>query len=290
MKIDVEALRVAQGEKLSLASRPTLVDPLCPSKADYFDWLAKHAAELNALHERLYAFGRHALLIILQGMDTAGKDGAIAHVMTGVNRQGCRVTSFKTPTALELRHDFLWRAVCQLPERGAIGVFNRSYYEAVLIERVHPELLNAERVVASSRELDTLFAERYHSIRALERHLTANGTRIVKIFLHISKDEQRRRLLQRLDTPEKTWKASRADVEERKFWKDYQRAYEQALKDTSVAAAPWHVVPADDKPNARLFVSQIVIDALEDLPLDPPPLDTARERELKGIRAGLEKS
>jgi polyphosphate kinase 2 (PPK2 family) len=184
----------------------------------------------------------------------------------------------------------LWRAVRALPEHGAIGVFNRSYYEDVLIVRVHPELLKGEGNIASSDDLDALFDERYHSIRALERHLTANGTRIVKIFLHISKDEQRRRLLERLDTPSKTWKASRSDVEERKFWKDYQRAYEHALRETSVADAPWHIVPADDKPNARLFVSQIVIEALEDLPLEPPPLDAARERELKTIRAELEDS
>jgi PPK2 family polyphosphate:nucleotide phosphotransferase len=210
--------------------------------------------------------------------------------MTGVNPQGCRVVSFKTPTHLESRHDFLWREVAELPERGAIGVFNRSYYEAVLITRVHPELLAAEGLETSSGKLDALFEERYHSIRALERHLTANGTRIVKIFLHISKDEQRRRLLQRLDSAEKAWKASRSDVEERKFWKDYQRAYEIALSETSRAASPWHVVPADDKPNARLFVSRIIIDALEALPLDMPPPDDARKRELGEIRAALEGS
>jgi PPK2 family polyphosphate:nucleotide phosphotransferase len=290
MKFDADAFRVQEDEKVSLAKRPTRVDPVCASKAEYADELSRHAAKLNALQGRLYASGKNALLVILQGMDTSGKDGAIKHVMTGVNPQGCRVVSFKTPTHLESRHDFLWREVAELPERGAIGVFNRSYYEAVLITRVHPELLAAEGLETSSGKLDALFEERYHSIRALERHLTANGTRIVKIFLHISKDEQRRRLLQRLDSAEKAWKASRSDVEERKFWKDYQRAYEIALSETSRAASPWHVVPADDKPNARLFVSRIIIDALEALPLDMPPPDDARKRELGEIRAALEGS
>lgn len=288
MKIDVESLRVGENEKLSLAERPTSVEPLYASKHEYSKGVADHVRELEALHERLYASGRHALLIVLQGMDTAGKDGAIRYMMTGVNPQGCKVVSFKTPTPEEARHDFLWRAQRELPERGAIGVFNRSYYEAVLIERVHPTLLLTEGLVVPAGDREAFWETRMRSIRDFERHLDANGTRVVKIFLHISRDEQRHRLLRRLDDPEKVWKASRADVKEREFWRDYQHAYETALGATSTAKAPWHVVPADDKKNARLFVSRIVIEALSALSLKPPPLDAARKAELKDIRAALE--
>ncbi len=289
MKIDVGPYRVAEGEPADLAKRPTKVEPLYDSKEDYAASLAKHVEKLGKLQEHLYRSGRFALLVVLQGMDTAGKDGAIAHVMSGVNPQGCKVVSFKTPTATEAAHDFLWRESRELPERGLIGVFNRSYYEPVLVTRVHPELLRQEGVFETEGGHKALWAERLHSIRAFERHLHANGTRFVKIYLHLSKEEQLRRLLQRLDDPDKTWKASRADAEERGYWGDYMRAYEHALTKTSVAAAPWHVVPADDKPNARLIVSQIVIDALDALALTPPPIDAARRRELKAIRAKLTK-
>jgi PPK2 family polyphosphate:nucleotide phosphotransferase len=288
MKIDVGPYRIAEGDAADLAKRPTKVEPLCGTKEDYAASLAKHVEKLGKLQEQLYRSGRYALLIVLQGMDTAGKDGAIAHVMSGVNPQGCKVVAFKTPTATEAAHDFLWREGRELPERGIIGVFNRSYYEPVLVTRVHPELLRAEGVVETHAH-KALWAERLHSIRAFERHLHANGTRFVKIYLHLSKDEQLRRLLQRLDDPDKTWKASPADAVERGYWRDYMRAYEQALTKTSVEAAPWHVVPADDKPNARLIVSQIVIDALDALELTPPPIDAARRRELKAIRAKLTK-
>ena len=288
MKIDVDPYRIAEGDKADLAKRPTKVEPLFDAKEDYAASLAKHVEKLGKLQEHLYRSGRYALLIVLQGMDTAGKDGAIAHVMSGVNPQGCKVVAFKTPTATEAAHDFLWREARELPERGIIGVFNRSYYEPVLVTRVHPELLRAEGVVETHAH-KALWAERLHSIRAFERHLHANGVRFVKIYLHLSKDEQLRRLLQRLDDPDKTWKASPADAVERGYWRDYMRAYEHALTATSVAAAPWHVVPADDKPNARLIVSQIVIDALEALELTPPPIDAARRRELKAIRAKLTK-
>jgi PPK2 family polyphosphate:nucleotide phosphotransferase len=284
MKIEVDAFRLPEGETVSLAKRPTRVDPFYQSKADYAEILAKHVADLGELQEHLHRSARYALLIIVQGMDTAGKDGAIGHVMSGVNPQGCKVVAFKQPTPVEAAHDFLWREVRQLPERGVIGVFNRSYYEATLVTRVHPELLREEGALHAHGDLDALWAERLHSIRALERHLHANGTRFVKIYLHISKDEQLRRLLQRLDTPDKTWKISRADAEERKFWKDYIAAYERALAATSVETAPWHVVPADDKLNARLIVSQIVIEALQGLKLTPPPIDAARRRELQAIR------
>ncbi len=289
MKIDVSAFRVAEGGPASLAGRPTRVDPVYKSKTNYEEILAEHVAALSRLQEHLVRSTRYALLIILQGMDTAGKDGAIAHVMSGVNPQGCKVVAFKQPTPAEAGHDFLWREVRELPERGIIGIFNRSYYESVLVTRVHPELLREEGAFDARGDLDAFWGERLRSIRDLERHLHANGTRFVKIFLHLSKDEQLNRLLERLDTPDKAWKASRADAEERKYWKDYMSAYEHGLGATSVEFAPWHVVPADDKLNARLIVSQIVIDALEGLKLTPPPIDAARRKELQAIRDMLEK-
>lgn len=287
MKIDLEALRVREDEKLSLARRPTTVDPIYPTKADYDEAMTRHARRLAALHERLFARASHALLVILQGMDCAGKDGAIKHVMSGINPQGCRVVAFKTPTPLEARHDFLWRSVIEAPVRGSIAVFNRSYYEAVLIERVHPELLATEGLDVAPRDRDALWDERLHSIRAYERHLTASGTRIVKVFLHISKDEQTRRLIARVEDPEKSWKITPADVEERKYWKDYQRAYEHAMSATSTADAPWNVVPADDKRTARLIVSELVGRAMDGLPLSTPPVGADRARELREIRDSL---
>jgi PPK2 family polyphosphate:nucleotide phosphotransferase len=289
MKIDVTPFRVAEDEKVSLADRPTAVHALYDSKDGYAKALSEHVGRLSLLQEHLYRSNRYALLIVLQGMDSAGKDGAIAHVMSGVNPQGCKVVSFKTPTAREAAHDFLWRESHALPERGEIGVFNRSYYEPVLVTRVHPELLAAEGIEAKKDDLGDLWKERLHSIRAFERHLHANATRFVKIFLHISKEEQLRRLLARLDDPDKTWKISSSDAKERGYWKDYRRAYEHALSATSTDDSPWYVVPADDKRNARLIVSQLVINALDDMKLAPPPVDEARKRELKAIREALTK-
>jgi PPK2 family polyphosphate:nucleotide phosphotransferase len=287
VKIDTEALRVKPGEKLSLEDRPTEVAPLYESKEAYEDALKDHAKALEKRHERLYANARHAALVVFQGMDTAGKDGAIKHTMMGVNPQGCRVVSFKAPTPTELRHDFLWRVEANAPERGAIAIFNRSHYESVLIERVHPILLENEGF-DPPKNLDAFFDARLRAIRDFERNLAESGTCIVKIFLHISRDEQRKRLLARLDDEEKNWKASMSDVEERGYWKDYQRAYEQALSATSVDHAPWFVVPADDKKNARLYVSEILIDALSALPIKTPKPDAARRKELKAIWKMLE--
>ena len=287
MRIDVEALKVRERERLSLEERPTSVAALYETKDAYHDALKAHAKSLEKRHERLYANARHALLVVFQGMDTAGKDGAIKHAFTGVNPQGCRVASFKTPTPTELKHDFLWRAQPDLPERGAISIFNRSYYEAVLIERVHPNLLDGEGV-DRPKDVGAFFDARLRAIRDFERHLSESGTKIVKIFLHISKDEQKRRLLARLDDEEKNWKASTNDVVERGFWKDYQRAYEEMLPATSVDAAPWFVVSADDKKNARLYVSQILIEALDALPIETPKPDAERRKALKAIRKKLE--
>lgn len=288
MKIKTEGFRVAPGSEVRLAAWPTQVKPAYKTKAHYREFLERHIARLSSLQQLLYASNGRALLVIFQGMDTAGKDGAIKHVMSGVNPQGCQVFSFKHPSAEELHHDFLWRTTRHLPERGRIGIFNRSYYEEVLITRVHPEILRAEGLRDPEADLSRVWPERYRSITDLERHLNKNGTRIVKIFLHVSKDEQRQRLIRRIDDPEKNWKFSRADVEERKYWDMYVAAYEQCIAATSTDEAPWHIVPADDKDNARLIVSQVLLDVLEGLNLNCPETTAERQRELQALRAALE--
>jgi PPK2 family polyphosphate:nucleotide phosphotransferase len=222
-------------------------------------------------------------------MDAAGKDGAIKHVMSGVNPQGCQVFSFKHPSPTELQHDFLWRTTRDLPERGRIGIFNRSYYEEVLIARVHPEILHNEGLPDALLDEKTVWHDRYRSIQDLELHLCGNGTRIVKFYLHISKEEQRKRFLQRIDDPEKNWKFSVADVEERKYWKQYMKAYEECFNATSTQRAPWYIVPADDKENARLIVSRVVLETLEELEMTYPKANAERRKELQSIRAELEK-
>jgi PPK2 family polyphosphate:nucleotide phosphotransferase len=244
---------------------------------------------LSALQQLFYASGRYAVLLIFQAMDAAGKDGAIRHVMSGIDPQGCQVFSFKHPSATELQHDFLWRTTRELPERGRIGIFNRSYYEEVLIVRVHPEILRSEGLPDSTRDQKLVWHDRYRSIENLERHLHGNGTRIVKFFLHLSKEEQRKRFLARIDQPEKNWKLSMADIEERKFWPQYMTAYEQCLSATSTHHAPWYVVPADDKENARLIVSQIVLDTFQSLDITYPTTSGERRRELQSIRKRLAK-
>ena len=217
-------------------------------------------------------------------MDAAGKDSAIKHVMSGVNPQGCEVFTFKQPSDEDLKHDFLWRAICRLPERGRIGIFNRSYYEEVLIVRVHPEILHDEGLPDDLPDEKTIWEERYRSIVDLEKHLHRNGTRIVKFFLHLSKNEQRKRFLERIDEPGKNWKFSLSDINERNYWKHYMKAYEACLTATSTDHAPWHVVPADDKENARLIISQIFLDALNELKMAYPKTTAKRRRELKSIR------
>jgi PPK2 family polyphosphate:nucleotide phosphotransferase len=237
----------------------------------------------------LYAENRHSLLLIFQAMDAAGKDGAIRHVMSGLNPQGCQVYSFKHPSAEEIDHDFLWRTTRCLPERGRIGIFNRSYYEEVLIVRVHPEILAAQNLPPEISIGDDLWQHRYQSINDLERHLHRNGTRTVKFFLHLSKDEQRKRFLARIDTPEKNWKFSENDIAERKLWNEYRAAYESCLSATSTRHAPWYVVPADDKPNARLIISQVVLDTLKELKLAYPKTTPEHRRELQKMRRLLKK-
>lgn len=288
MKTLSEDFRVQEGSEVRLGKWPTKVDPLYTSKEHYQELLAAHVARLSSLQQLFYASNRHALLLIFQAMDAAGKDGAIKHVMSGVNPQGCQVFSFKHPTPTELEHDFLWRTTRDLPARGQIGIFNRSYYEEVLIVRVHPEILLAEGLADASLDRQAIWDERYRSIVDLERHLDHNGTRIVKFFLHLSKAEQRRRFLDRIDDPDKNWKFSEADIEERKFWSRYMKAYEQCLAATSTRCAPWYVVPADDKKNTRLIVSQIILDALESLKMKYPKSTASRRRELQAIRQRLE--
>ena len=274
-------------EKVELNECPTIVKPYCKSKKQYQKLLEEHIETLSSLQRLHYASGRYALLLIFQGMDAAGKDGAIRHVMSGVNPQGCEVFSFKQPSSEELKHDFLWRTTCRLPERGRIGIFNRSYYEEVLIARVHPEILRGQGLPVELLDEKTIWKERYRSITDLEDHLHRNGTRIVKVFLHMSKDEQRKRFLERIDEPDKNWKFSLADIHERKFWHHYMKAYEDCLNATSTRDAPWYVVPADDKENARVIVSQIVLDALNELKMAYPKTTPKRLSELESIRKEL---
>ena len=289
MRIQSTDYRVSPGTQVDLDKHPTAVRPSYRSKRQYRDLLSAHVKELGAQQELLYASDRYALLMIFQGMDAAGKDGAIAHVMSGVNPQGCRVASFKQPSVEELKHDFLWRTVRELPERGQIGIFNRSYYEEVLIVRVHPEILRAQRLPGELMHEKGIWRDRYRSIVDLEKHLTRNGTRVVKFFLHLSKDEQRRRFIQRIETSQKNWKFSEADIAERQYWKQYMKAYEKCLSATSTHQAPWYIVPADDKPNARLIVSRIVLDTLEQLRLHFPKSSAGRRRELRLLRKQLER-
>jgi len=287
MRIKSADFRVNEGSKVDLRKWPTRVRPSYKTGRQYKDLLAAHVKDLSAQQELLYASNSYALLLIFQAMAAAGKDGAIEHVMSGVNPQGCQVFSFKHPSAEELKHDFLWRTTRALPARGQIGIFNRSYFEEVLITRVHPEILRAEGLPSELLDEKTIWHDRYRSIVDLERHLNRNGTKIVKVFLHLSKQEQRKRFLDRIETPGKNWKFSAADLHERQYWKQYMKAYEKCLGATSTRHAPWYIVPADDKPNARLIVSRIVLDAVEALKLSYPKTSAARRRELRSLRKQL---
>ena len=289
MKIHSKDFRVNEGSPIDLKKWPTAVDPVYKSKEQYHALLTSHVERLSSQQQLLYASNRHALLLIFQAMDAAGKDGAIRHVMSGVNPQGCQVFSFKHPSAEELQHDFLWRTTRDLPERGRIGIFNRSYYEEVLIVRVHRDILAGEGLADRPKDDKKLWRHRYRSIVNLETHLHENGTHIIKFFLHLSKDEQRRRFLARIDDAEKNWKFSTADIEERKFWDEYMTAYEECLNATSTDAAPWYAIPADDKENARLIISQIVLDIFDGMNMSYPKVSAERHRELLSIRDSLTK-
>jgi PPK2 family polyphosphate:nucleotide phosphotransferase len=287
MKIETNDFCVRADNPVDLGSCPTESESAYDSKKEYHKLLKHHVEQLSSFQRLHYASERYALLLIFQGMDGSGKDGAICHVMSGINPEGCEVFSFKQPSAEELRHDFLWRTTCRLPERGRIGIFNRSYYEEVLVARVHPEVLLAQHLPVELVDKATIWQNRYRSINALEDHLHRNGTQIVKIFLHLSKDEQCNRFLARIDEPEKNWKFSLSDVHERQFWDQYMEAYEQCLNATSTQHAPWYVVPADDKRKARLIVSQIVLDTFSALRMAYPKTTVKRHEELLSIRKVL---
>jgi PPK2 family polyphosphate:nucleotide phosphotransferase len=287
MKINIDKFSVPAGKNINLKHWPTCVKPFYDSEEDYLEFLHEHVRKLSAQQDLLYAHNRYAVLLIFQAMDAAGKDSAIKHVMSGVNPQGCQVFSFKQPSVEELEHDFLWRTTCRLPERGHIGIFNRSYYEEVLIARVHPEVLGAQLLPKEAMEDPKIWKHRFQSIVNFEKHLHHNGTRVLKFFLHISKGEQKRRFLRRIDEPEKNWKFSQADIRERNLWKQYMAAYEECLAATSTEEAPWHIIPSDDKPNARLIISEIIVRLLKSLKMGSLEPTKDRRRELLKIRRQL---
>lgn len=289
MKIKTDDFRVPEGKGVRLDKWPTETKPVYDSKDEYKDLLRESVAQMSELQEKLYAHNRYSLLLIFQAMDAAGKDGAIEHVMSGINPTGCQVYSFKQPSSTELDHDFLWRTYLCLPERGRIGIFNRSYYEEVLVVRVHPELLAFQNLPDELVDSDNIWKGRFRSIRDMESHLHRSGTRIIKFFLHLSKEEQRKRFLARIDAPEKNWKFNKGDVAEREHWNEYQDAYAECLSETSTNESPWYVIPADDKENARLIMSRVIVDTLQSLKIDYPAVTEAQRQELQSMRAMLTK-
>jgi PPK2 family polyphosphate:nucleotide phosphotransferase len=285
MKINTKDYRVKEGKEIDLKKWPTQIKPLHETKEDYQKAQVKHVEKLSEIQSLLYADNHYSILLIFQAMDAAGKDGAIKHVMSGVNPQGCQVFSYKHPSAQELQHDFLWRTTRDLPERGKIGIFNRSYYEEVLIAKVHPKILEAEQVIDGK----DIWKDRYQSIVNLENHLYRNGTRTIKFFLHLSKEEQRQRFIKRLERPDKNWKFSMDDINERAYWKDYRKAYEACLSATSTPTAPWYIVPADNKADTRLIISEIILESMEKLKMSYPQPDKARKKELEEALKALRK-
>ncbi len=283
----VKPYRVEHGKHFRLPDHDPGHTAGVQSKEEAEKLLAEGIAKLADLQDKLYASDQWALLLIFQAMDAAGKDGVIKHVMSGVNPQGCQVYAFKAPSPEELDHDYLWRTMKCVPERGRIGIFNRSYYEEVLVVRVHPEILRSQRVPPTLITKD-IWKERFEDIRAFERYLTRNGILIQKFFLNVSKKEQKRRFMARLDDPEKNWKFSAADIHERACWDDYMGAYEDMIRHTASPEAPWHVIPADNKWFTRIAVAAAIVDTLEDLNLAYPKVDEAKAKELAAARKVLE--
>ncbi|HEY6385208.1 MAG TPA: polyphosphate kinase 2 family protein [Candidatus Acidoferrum sp.] len=281
-----EACRVSRGEKFRLKDYDTSDIGDVKNQEQREKIIENRAGLLSNLQEKLYAQDRWALLLVLQGMDAAGKDGVIKHVMSGVNPQGCNVHAFKAPSTEELNHDYLWRAHRCVPERGMIGIFNRSYYEEVLVVRVHPTLLRAEKL-PDSLVSKHIWEQRYEDINAFEHYLTHSGVIICKFFLNISKKEQKKRFLERLEDSKKNWKFSMADVKERGFWNDYQEAYEEMIQNTAAKHAPWYVVPADNKWYTQLIVASAIITTLEELDLSFPDVDKEKKKELESVRESL---
>lgn len=286
--MNTEKFLVKEGSKLDLKKHATDFTGDYTDKDEAVEDLAKNVERLRELQDVLYAQDHYSLLIIFQAMDAAGKDGAIEHVMSGVNPQGCHVVSFKQPSVEEQQHDFLWRCQKNLPERGMIGIFNRSHYEEVLVVRVHPEILESSHLPRELKDDKNIWKKRFEHIRDWEQHLAENGTQILKFFLNVSKDEQKQRFLDRINEPDKNWKFSMGDVKERAHWNDYMKAYEDALSATSTKAAPWYVIPADKKWFTRLAVSEVVVEKLESMDLHYPQVTEAHKAELKGAKKLLE--
>jgi PPK2 family polyphosphate:nucleotide phosphotransferase len=278
---------IASDKKIKLAKYPTKVKEPYGSDDEYKKLLGENQNIIAESQTLLYANHERSVLIVFQGMDTAGKDGAIKHVMSGVNPQGCTVVSFKSPTSTESEHDFLWKAHQVVPARGQIGIFNRSYYEEVLIARVHPELLEAQKISKDEVTSDGFWKHRYKDIVNHETYLHRQGYEIVKVFIHISKDEQKRRLLRRFNDPKKLWKISECDVRERAYWDEYQKAYERCIRETSTKLNPWYIVPGDDKENARLMISQILVERFRQLKLTYPKLNAAQKNKIAKLKKQL---
>lgn len=286
--IDTSKFLVRPDSKIDLSQWPTEVPAFYQSKEDYLALLEESRQAIGALQEVLYAHDRYAVLLIFQGMDSAGKSGAIKHVMSGINPQGCQAFSFQAPGPEALEHDFLWRTNKSLPERGRIGIFDRSYYEEVVVVRIYPHFLEQQRIPAEFVDPERIWQERFNDIINLENYLHRNGTRIIKFFLHLSKEEQRKRLLARIDEPSKNWKISSADIEARRKWHEYQHAYAECIGMTSTEFAPWFIVPADDKRNTRLIVSSILLETLRSLKMDYPRPSDDHLANLERMRAYLE--
>lgn len=289
LKIDTEQFRVKPGSDIHPSDFPTKVDKYYSDKGDYKDRLEEYTEEIHDLQNLMYAHNRHSVLLVFQGMDSAGKDGAIRHVMTGINPAGVQVFTFKRPSEEELDHDWLWRCYRRLPERGRIGIYNRSYYEEVLVVRVHPKILTEGQRIPEEHtaDLDKVWKERLETMKHFEEHLHRNGTTVIKFFLNVSREEQRERLLARIDTPEKNWKMNPSDIDERGFWEDYMDAYKHLLNATSTETAPWYAIPADNKKNARLIISQIVLERMRNLNMKYPEVTEEFRSMIKGMRDRL---
>jgi PPK2 family polyphosphate:nucleotide phosphotransferase len=292
LELDTSAFIHDGSQELELAERPNSIPALYEGKKDFKKKLASLTEEIDEAQEKMYAHDRYAMLLVFQAMDAAGKDSTIRSVMSGVNPHGISVTPFKRPSEIELDHDFLWRTNAALPQRGRIGVFNRSYYEEVLVVRVHPEILTRYQRIPSEHligDIEDVWQARYEAIGSMEKHLHGNGTKTLKFFLNVSKEEQAKRFIRRIERPSKNWKFSAGDVEERGYWDDYQAAYETCIRSTATAESPWCIIPADDKMNMRLIVAKIIRDEIVRLDTEYPKLDAEQKAELEGFRVQLEK-
>lgn len=289
--MNINQFRYDGSGSFKIKKADTKIDDLYKDDLEYETLLRRQAAEIDNLQNRMYAHRRYGLLVIFQALDAAGKDGTIQHVFTGTNPTGVRVSSFKRPTEQELDHDFLWRSWRELPERGTIGIFNRSYYEEVLVTKVHPDIITQTQKLPEERtaDLDKLFKHRYEAIRDMETFLYRNGFPTIKFFLNVSKDEQANRLIARIKDPDKNWKFDENDVKERGFWDEYHDAYEEAINETADKNAPWYVIPADDKKNMRLIVGAILIDELKKLPISDEKPDETRFKELQKLIPVIQK-